>query len=98
MDKLLRVLIVEDSEDDAMLLALALQDGGYALLWERVDTAPAMQAALAEHPWDVIICDYTLPQFSALAALSVLRASGLDLPFLIVSGNVGEDAAVAAMK
>ena len=94
----LRVLIVEDSEPDAGLLLHALRRGGYAPTWERVDTAVAMQGALRVGRWDLVIADYALPQFSAPAALALLKDSGLDLPFIIVSGAVGEEAAVAAMK
>jgi signal transduction histidine kinase/FixJ family two-component response regulator len=94
----LRLLVVEDSERDAALLVRELKRAGYALEWERVETAPAMQAALARGAWDLVIADYTLPQFSALAALRVLQESGCDLPFMIVSGTIGEDSAVAAMK
>jgi PAS domain S-box-containing protein len=85
------VLIVEDSEDDAELLLLELESGGYEPISERVDTAAAMQAALAGRPWDVVIADYAMPRFSALAALKLLQESGLDLPFIIVSGAIGED-------
>jgi two-component system, cell cycle sensor histidine kinase and response regulator CckA len=94
----IRVLIVEDSPDDTTLLLLELEGGGYAPLFERVDTATAMQTALAKQPWDIIIADYSMPHFSALAALQLLQDSGLDLPFIIVSGAIGEDTAVAAMK
>jgi diguanylate cyclase (GGDEF)-like protein/PAS domain S-box-containing protein len=80
------------------LLLRELRSGGYDITWERVDTAAAMRAALAERTWDVIISDYAMPQFSAPAALTVLKESGFDLPFIIVSRNIGEDIAVAAMK
>ena len=98
MSTSIRVLLVEDSEDDAELLLLELQDGGYDPTYERVDTALAMRAALAQGTWDIVISDYSMPQFNAFAALAVLRESGLDLPFIIVSGIIGEDTAVAAMK
>ncbi len=98
MSPSIRVLLVEDSPDDAELLLCALRDGGYDLTYERVDTAAAMTAALAQQPWDLIISDYAMPQFDALAALALLQESGLDLPFLIVSGAIGEDTAVAAIK
>jgi signal transduction histidine kinase len=93
----LRVLLVEDSEDDAVLLARELRRGDYAPALRRVETAAAMRAALAD-PWDLVISDYALPQFSGLDALSLLRASGLDIPFIVVSGAIGEEVAVAAMK
>jgi PAS domain S-box-containing protein len=94
----IRVLIVEDSPDDATLLLLELERSGYDPTFARVDTAAAMQAALAEQPWDIIIADYSMPHFNALAALQLLQESGLDLPFIVVSGAIGEDTAVAAMK
>lgn len=92
------LLMVEDSEDDALLLISELRDAGYDPAFERVDTAEAMEAALATQPWDIVISDYSMPRFSASAALTLLQESGLDLPFIIVSGAIGEDAAVAAMK
>jgi signal transduction histidine kinase len=93
----LRVLLVEDSEDDALLIARALRRGDYAPAIERVETEAAVQAALHD-PWDVIISDYSLPQFSGPAALSLLKATELDIPFIVVSGAIGEEVAVAAMK
>ena len=98
MDKKLRALIIDDSDDDALLLVLELKRNGYAPDYLRVDTAPAMREALQRETWDIILADYTMPQFSAMAALSIIQASGLDLPFIVVSGNIGEDIAVAAMK
>jgi PAS domain S-box-containing protein len=94
----LRALIIEDSEDDALLLVRALQRSGYELTYERADTAAAMNAALDKQAWDIIIADYTMPEFSGLAALALMKQRGLDLPFLIVSGSIGEDIAVTAMK
>jgi PAS domain S-box-containing protein len=94
----LRVLIVEDSEDDAELLVYELERGGYELIYERVDTPEAMNAALDKQLWDIVIADYTLPSFSAPAALTLLKERAIDLPFIIVSGTIGEDIAVAAMK
>ena len=99
MSKLLRVLIVEDSEDDAELLAIELERGGYDIIYQRVDTKADMQSALEQSsPWDIVIADYSMPQFSAIAALNLLKKRQLDLPFVIVSGKIGEDTAVAAMK
>src|SRR5918994_5026691 len=95
----LRVLLVEDSEDDALLLLRKLRRGGYDPTWERVDTPVAMETALVERSWDLVISDHSMPTFSSLAALGLLRRKGfLDVPFIIVSGRIGEDAAVAAMK
>lgn len=94
----LRVLLVEDSADDATLVLAALRRSGYAPQWERVEIAAAMAAALARQTWDCILADYELPRFSGLDALRVRRESGLDLPFIVVSGAIGEETAVAAMK
>lgn len=99
MSKLLRVLIVEDSEDDAELLVIELERGGYEIIHQRVDTKADMEAALVSTPaWDIVLADYSMPQFSAIAALNLLKEWELDLPFVIVSGKIGEDTAVAAMK
>lgn len=97
MNKPLRVLIVEDSEDDALLLLRELRRS-YEPVYKRVETLESLKAALESEEWDLIISDYVLPRFSGHAALSALKESGLDLPFIIVSGNIGEDIAVEAMK
>jgi PAS domain S-box-containing protein len=102
--KPLRALIIEDSEFDARVLVNTLRQGGYDVAFARVDTARAMEEALAagtgaaHEPWQVVLADYNLPDFSAPAALETLRRSGQDIPFLIVSGGIGEDTAIAAMK
>ncbi|HWP85069.1 MAG TPA: response regulator [Terriglobia bacterium] len=98
MAKPLRLLLVEDSESDALLLLHELRRGGYEVVHERVDTAEEMSAALEKACWDIIISDYSMPHFSGLAALSLLKQKGMDVPFLIVSGTIGEDLAVASMK
>src|SRR5215218_3247894 len=92
----LRVLIVEDSEDDTALLLRALRRDGYDPVHTRVDTAATMRAALDDYTWDIIIADYVMPQFSGPEALSVLKQQGIDLPVIIISGQIGEDVAVAA--
>jgi two-component system, cell cycle sensor histidine kinase and response regulator CckA len=94
----LRVLIVEDSEDDTFLTIRTLRRGGYNVDYLRVDTPLAMQEALEQESWDIVIADYTLPAFSAPEALQLLQSQQLDLPFIIVSGTIGEEIAVAAMK
>jgi PAS domain S-box-containing protein len=95
----LKVLLVEDSEDDSLLLVRRLRKGGYDPTWERVDTPEDMEAALDGRSWDLVISDHSMPAFSSSAALGLLRSKGfVDLPFIIVSGKIGEDAAVAAMK
>ncbi len=98
MTRSLRALIVEDSEDDAALLLRELRRGGYEPTHARVETAETMRAELSGHPWDIVLSDFTMPQFDAFDALAVLRSTGLDLPFIIVSGTIGEDRAVAAMQ
>jgi serine phosphatase RsbU (regulator of sigma subunit) len=98
MSNRIRVLLVEDSEDDALLLLDELEQGGYDPIHMRVDTAAAMTAALASQQWDIILSDYEMPEFSGPDALKTLKETGLDLPFIIVSGKIGEETAVAAMK
>jgi two-component system, cell cycle sensor histidine kinase and response regulator CckA len=97
MNPLLHILIVEDSEDDLLLLLRELRRGGYTPQYARVETAAEMQAAIDQQPWDIVIADYTLPQFSAPEALELLQQQQ-DIPFIIVSGTIGEEAAVAAMR
>ncbi|MDZ8053589.1 MAG: PAS domain S-box protein [Aulosira sp. ZfuVER01] len=94
----LNVLIVEDSEDDTLLLLRELYRSGYTVNYVRVDTADGMEAALNQQSWDIVIADYSLPAFSGLDALKLLQRQKLDLPFIIVSGTIGEDIAVAVMK
>jgi PAS domain S-box-containing protein len=95
----LRVLLVEDSEDDALLLKRELRRGGYDPHCERVDTAEDMELALDGRIWDLVIADHSMPAFSSSAALELLRRKGfVDMPFIIVSGRIGEDAAVEAMR
>jgi signal transduction histidine kinase/FixJ family two-component response regulator len=98
MPSQLRVLLIEDSEDDALLLARKLQHGGYEALIERVDTRDDMATALEQHEWDIIISDYVMPHFSAPDAFILLQDKGIDIPFIIISGVVDEETAVAAMK
>ncbi|HWI57934.1 MAG TPA: response regulator, partial [Bacillota bacterium] len=94
----LRVLLVEDSQPDAVLLSHALERGGFSLTCERVDTAAAMELALKKHHWDLILADHSMPQFSAPEALDMVKRHHLDVPFIIVSGHIEEETAVAAMK
>jgi len=98
MSRPLRVLIVEDSEDDTQLLLHELRRGGYDPMHERVDSAAAMEQALAGQQWDMVIADYGIPNFNSMAALALLKERGLDLPFIIVSGAITEETAVATMK
>jgi two-component system, cell cycle sensor histidine kinase and response regulator CckA len=98
MNAHLRLLMVEDSEDDMLLILRELRRGGYTPDYLRVETASEMKAALESQPWDIVIADYTLPVFSAPEALQLLQNQQRDLPFIIVSGTIGEEVAVAAMK
>jgi two-component system, cell cycle sensor histidine kinase and response regulator CckA len=93
----LRVLVIEDEPNDALLLVGELERLGYDVAWERVQTGDEMRASL-DKPWDLIVSDYSLPQFDALAALQVARERKLDLPFIIVSGTISEEEAVESMR
>jgi two-component system cell cycle sensor histidine kinase/response regulator CckA len=94
----LHVLIVDDSADDAQLIVRELTLGGYDVTSLRVETADALQRALVDGPWEVVLCDFSLPRFSGEAALRLVKASGRELPFVFVSGTIGEEIAVGAMK
>jgi signal transduction histidine kinase len=91
-------LVIEDSEDDAALLEIELQRAGYDPVCRRVETPAALTVALERQNWNLIIADYRLPRFDGLAALAIVKEKGLDLPFIIVSGYITEETAVAAMK
>ncbi len=93
----LKVICVEDSEGDSLLLLKELERGGYAVTSRRVETSEALQAALDAEAWDVVLIDYNMPLFSGLEALALLKRSGLDIPFILVSGSIGEELAVQAM-
>ena len=94
----LRVLLVEDSAEDAELMLRALKAGGFDPVHERVETPAALRSALEGSTWDVVLSDYYLPELEAPAALALVRERAPDTPFLVVSGSMGEDTAVAAMK
>ncbi len=94
----LRVLIIEDSEDDTALLVRELRRGGYDVTFERVDSPEALDIAVAKREWDIVICDYSMPHFSGTDALRLLREQGSDVPFIFLSGTIGEETAVAALK
>ena len=98
MTEPLRVLLVEDCEADAVLIARALSRAGFAVDWQTTDNASGFDRLIAQGPWDVVIADYSLPQFGAMAALMRMNQQGLDLPFIAVSGVVGEEVAVEAMR
>src|ERR1017187_7971064 len=97
-NKVLRALIADDSEDDVFFLLRELRKAGYELVHERVSTAPDMKAALERQTWDIVISDYEMPHFGGFEALQLLKESGHDLPFILVSAVVSEETAVAAMK
>lgn len=94
----LRTLIVEDNEDDALLLVRQLRRAGYEPIFERIDTAEAMEQALEHYSWDIIIADYRMPYFSGLDALEIMKLKGLDIPFIILSAVIIEDMAIVAMR
>ena len=96
--KPLKALVIEDSEIDAVLLLEQLKAGGYAPAARRVDNAEDLAEALEKQKWDIIFSDHNMPRFSSTEALEIVRSSAIDVPFLIVSGTIGEEAAVAAMK
>jgi signal transduction histidine kinase/DNA-binding response OmpR family regulator len=98
MTKRLRLLIVEDCEDDAQLLLRQIRREGFDVVALRVDTADAMRDALENQSWDVILSDYAMPAFSAIEARGVLSETGADIPFIIISGTIGEETAVKALK
>jgi PAS domain S-box-containing protein len=93
-----KVLIIEDSEDDAKLALRALRHGGFDPTHRRVQTATELETALAQERWDAVIADFMMPGFTGIEALGIFRASGLDIPFILVSGTIGEESAVDAMK
>jgi signal transduction histidine kinase len=98
MTTLLRALIVEDSHEDCALLLRALHNGGYEVTHKRVDTADGLRAILNEGAWDCVISDFSMPGFSGISALKIVRDVDLDIPFIFVSGTIGEDVAVEAMR
>jgi DNA-binding NtrC family response regulator len=97
MNKPLQLLIVEDRPEDAEMLLFELKRAGFDPQWTRVDTEPEFLAELGKMP-DIVLSDFAMPQFTGLRAAELLQSSGLDIPFILVSGTVGEDMAVQAMK
>ena len=94
----LRVLMVEDSEDDALLEIRELKKGGYNPVYERVETESAMLTALKDKTWDIILSDYKMPHFSGEKAIAVLKETNIDIPVIIVSGTIGEETAIECMR
>ena len=98
MDNLLRLLLIEDSDDDAQLILREVKRSGFSVSYRRVEDAVGLKDALESSTWDIIICDYSLPHFSALDALEQIQHSGQDIPTLIISGTINEENAVSALK
>ncbi|MDA0672797.1 MAG: response regulator [Cyanobacteria bacterium] len=94
----LRVLFVEDAEDDVLLAVRALRRGGFQPQWQRVETAVDLTAALTSQPWDIVLSDYHMPEFDAPTALKLVQAHASHLPFIVISGTIGEDRAVELMR
>lgn len=94
----LRVLIVEDSQDDALLIVRELKKGGFSPIWERVQSSSELKAVLRQQSWDMILSDYSMPQFNAIDAIKIVREVSPELPCIVISGTIGEDVAVAAMQ
>lgn len=97
-DKPLRALMIDDSEDDVLLTVRELKKGGYHLIYERIETAEDMIKALREKPWDIILCDYKMPTFDAPSAIALFMETGLDIPFIVISGTIGEETAIECMR
>ena len=97
-DKSLRVLIIEDSENDTLLIIRELKKGGYNPVYERVETAAAMKKALKDKQWDIILCDYKMPKFNAPSAIALLKESNIDIPLIVVTGKIGEETAAECMR
>ena len=98
MDTEINILIVEDSPDDAELLVHELNKAGLKVRHERVDTESLMRAALGRKTWDVILCDYSIPNFGALPALKLVKEMRIGIPFIVISGVMGEETAISVMK
>ena len=98
MKRTIRILIIEDSEDDTELLVRQVEKSGYTITYSRVESEKEMKSALREEGWDLIISDYSLPNFTGLSAINLINQLNIDIPFIIVSGAIGEDIAVEAMK
>jgi len=94
----IRLLLVEDSEDDAKLLIRTLDRAGYTTEFARVETPDSLNAALEQHSWDAVIADYALPGFNGIQALRAVRTRGLDIPFIMVSGEISDEMGARAMQ
>src|SRR4051812_17917005 len=94
----LKVLIVEDSPDDVLLLVEALRAGGFDSEYQRVDNLEAMQDAIRQSDWEIVLADYAMPHFSGPGALHALTERGLDIPFIVLSGTITEQQAIDMMR
>ena len=94
----LQALMIDDSEDDILLTIRELTKGGYNPVFERIDTAAAMKTALREKQWDIILCDYKMPTFSAPSAIAIFKEAKIDIPFIVISGTIGEETAIECMR
>lgn len=90
--------MIEDSEDDSQLILHEIKRSGYEVEFERVETAGKLLSALMRQSWDIVLCDYSLPKFSAPQAISLIKSSGYDIPLIIISGTIGEETAVDSLK
>src|SRR5664280_1702443 len=97
-DQSLRVLIIEDSKVDTLFIIRELTKGGYNCFYERVETASLMRQAIQEKQWDIILCDYIMPDFNAPSAIALLKETNIDIPIIVVSGKIGEETAVECMR
>jgi PAS domain S-box-containing protein len=97
-DTSIRVLIIEGSEDDVLLIIRELKKGGYNPVYERVGTAASMKKALQEKQWDIILCDYSLPKFNAPSVIALLKETNIDIPLIVVTGTIGEETAAECMR
>ena len=97
-DKPLRALMIDDSEDDVLLTVRELKKGGYQPVYERIETAADMKKALSEKQWDIILCDYKMPTFDAPSAIAIFKELNLNIPFIVISGTIGEDTAIECMR
>src|SRR5271157_4096319 len=97
-DKSLRVLIIEDSKVDALFIIRELTKGGYNCFYERVETASSMRKAIQEKQWDIILCDYIMPDFTAPSAIALLKEVNIDIPIIVISGKIGEETALECMR
>ena len=94
----LRLLLIEDNPDDEALVIRAIRKGGFTVDYIRVDKPDDLQAALRHNDWDIVLSDYQMPEFNGLAALKIVKENNKDMPFIIVSGTIGEELAVEAMR